>query len=127
MKSVMIITMLALLDAGLSRADDFIATNQMPKQIHRLMETEGYRINQASNAILLQTTNSLRDFGLIKNARLVPLEIPAKKAGWNFWDNTSIKYVGRNTDPISILAPTKISPYTALSQYEYDITYSFDF
>jgi hypothetical protein len=122
------IIVLALLNAGLAKADDYAATNRMPVPIHILMESEGYNIVVKTNLDLpAPDTNSIRYLQLVENPRLIPLKPPEKKTGWSFWNNTSIKYVGQNADPVSIFAPSTLKPYTALSQYEYDITYSFDF
>lgn len=114
--------MMALLNAGLSKAGDYTGTNNMPAQIHHLMDSEGYAFDQKHFNIPNQNTNSLGDLQLIEGRRFIPFVLPAKKASWNLWNNSNFKSVGRNTDQISILAP-----YATLAQYEYDITYSFGF
>lgn len=113
--------MLALLNTGLSIAGDYTETNQMPGQIHARMETEGYAIDQKTFSTAQPNLNSLRNLKPVKNARFMPLELPDKKAGWSLWNNSSIKHVARNADAING------SGLTSLSQYEYDITYSFQF
>ena len=113
---------MAMLNAGLSKAGDYTATNNMPEQIHNLMDSEGYAFDQKHFSIPKQNTNSLRNLQFIERQRFIPFELPAKKAAWSLWNNSNFKYVGRDTDQISVFAP-----YAALAQYEYDITYSFDF
>ena len=122
MKDIRIIALMALLNAGLSKAGDYTATNNMPEQIHHMMDSEGYAFDQKHFSIPKQNTNSLRNVQFIERQRFIPFELPAKKADWSLWNNSNFKYVGRDTDQISLFAP-----YAALSQYEYDITYSFDF
>jgi hypothetical protein len=122
MKGIRIIAVMALLNAGLSKAGDYTGTNNMPKQIHNLMDSEGYAFDQKHCSIPNQNTNSLRDLRLIEGRRFIPFILPAKKASWNLWNNSNFKSVGRNTDQISIFAP-----HATLAQYEYDITYSFGF
>ena len=116
-----LLAMLALLIAGLSTAGDHPATNQMPEPIHDLMETEGYPFAQKNLSLPPPNTNSLRTLKPVKEAQSIPLELPAKKAGWNLWDNSSIKQVNKNANSING------SGLTSLTQYEYDITYSFQF
>lgn len=113
--------MLALLNAGLSMAGDYTETNQMPEQIHALMETEGYAIDQQTLSVTPQNTNSLRNLKVVENGQFMLLELPAKKAGWSLWNNSSIKHLARNADTINGPGPTP------LSQFEYDVTYSFHF
>jgi hypothetical protein len=127
MKGIRIIALLALLNAGLLKAADFTETNRMPEPVHALMEKAGYAIVQTNLVSPAQDTNSLRYLPLIERNQFTPFETPATKAGWSFWNNTSIKHISRNTDPVNIFAPATLSPYTALSQFEYDITYSFNF
>lgn len=122
MKGVRIIAVMALLNAGLSKAGDYSATNNMPKQIHDLMDSEGYAFNQKHFNLPMQNTNSLKNVQFIKERQFDPFILPAKMARWSLWNNSNFKYVGRNTDQISIFAP-----YAAFSHYEYDITYSFNF
>jgi hypothetical protein len=114
--------MMALLNAGPTKAGDYTGTNEMPAQIHNLMDSQGYAFNQKNFSIPKQNTNSLRNLQFIERQRFIPFLLPAKKIGWSLWNNSNFKYVGRNTDQLSMLAP-----YAALSLYEYDITYSFDF
>ena len=113
---------MALLNAGLSKAGDYSATNKMPEQIHNLMDSEGYVFDQKHLSPPKQNTNSLENVQFIKGQRFNPFILPAKKAGWNLWNNSNFKYVGRNTDQINLFAP-----YSALPLIEYDVTYSFDF
>jgi hypothetical protein len=121
MKGIGIIAVMALLNAGLSKAGDYTATNNMPEQIHKLMDSEGYAFDQKHFSIPKQNKNSLRNVQFIKRQRFIPFVL-AKKAGWSLWNNSNFKYVGRDTDQINLFAP-----YSALPQIEYDITYSFDF
>jgi hypothetical protein len=99
----------------------------MPEPFQALMEKAGYAIVQTNLVSPAPGTNSLRHLPLIERNQFAPFDSPAKKAGWSLWNNTSIKHVSRNNDPVNLLAPTTLSPYTALSQFEYDITYSFNF
>ena len=122
MKGIGIIAVMAMLNAGLSKAGDYTATNNMPEQIHNLMDSESYAFDQKHFSIPKQNTNSLRNLQFIERQRFIPFELPAKKAAWSLWNNSNFKYVGRDTDQISVFAP-----YAALAQYEYDITYLFDF
>jgi hypothetical protein len=121
-KGVRIIAVMVLLNAGLSKAGDYSAINNIPEQVHNLMDSEGYAFDQKHLNLPEQNTNSLKNVQFIKGQRFNPFTLPAKKAGWSLWDNSNFKYVGRNTDQISVFAP-----YAAFSHYEYDITYSFDF
>jgi len=108
--------------AGLSAAGDDTGTNQMPGAIHNLMETEGYTVDQPSLGGAKANTNSLRNLPFIEMQQFPPLESAAKKTGWSLLNNTNFKRVGRTTDQVNFL-----SPGSALSHYEYDITYSFVF
>lgn len=114
--------MMALLKAVLSKAGGFTGTNNMPEQIHNLMESEGYAFDRNYNGIQMQNTNSLGYFHLIGRQQYIPFELPAKKVEWSLWTNSKFKHVGRMDDQISLL-----SPFAALAQYEYDISYSWDF
>jgi hypothetical protein len=114
--------MMALLNTGPTKAGDCTGTNEMPAQIRYLMDSQGYAFNQKSYSLPEQNTNSLRNLQCIGRQRFIPFSLPARKIGWSLWNNSNFKYVGRNTDQISVLAP-----YAALSLYECDITYSFDF
>jgi hypothetical protein len=122
MKGIWIIAVIELLNTGLSKAGDYTGTNSMPEQIHNRMETEGYAIDQRNFSPPKQSTNLLGNLRFIENKQFIAFELPAKKADWSLWNNSNIKRVGRNTDQISV-----VSPYAALAQYEYEITYSFDF
>jgi hypothetical protein len=122
MKGARIIAVMVLLNAGLSKAGDNSATNNMPEQVHNLMDSEGYAFDQKHLSLPKQNTNSFKNVQFIKGQRFNSFILPTKKAGWNLWNDSNFKYVGRNTDQISIFAP-----YAAFSHYEYDITYSFDF
>ena len=114
--------MMALLNTGPTKARDYTVTNEMPVQFHNLMDSQGYAFNQREFSLPEQNTNSLRNFQFIERQRFNPFSLPARKTGWSLWHNSSLKYVGRNYDQISVL-----SPYAALSLFEYDITYSFQF
>ena len=113
--------MLALLNAGQSMAGDYTATNQMPELIRSLMDTEGDGIDHAHFSIRPRNTNSLRNLKPVKYPQFIPLGLPAKKAGWSLWNNSSIKHVDRNADAINRYGPMSIS------LYELDINYTFRF
>jgi hypothetical protein len=114
--------MLALLNPGPTKAGDYIGTNEMPAQIHNLMDSQGYAFDRKNFSLPEQNTNSLRNLPFPERQRFIPFSLPARKTGWSLWNNSNFKYVGRSTDQISVFAP-----YAALSLYEYDINYSFDF
>ena len=122
MKGIVIITVMALLNAALSKAGDYTGTNDMPPQIHNLMETEGYAFDQKNFGLQMQSTNSFGNFQSSKRQPFIPFVVPPPKAHWSLWTNSKFKYVGRNTDQISLLSPS-----AAIAQYEYDISYSWDF
>jgi hypothetical protein len=122
MKGIEIIAVMALLNAAFSKAGDYTGTNNMPEQIHNLMETEGYAFDQNNFSFQMQNTNSQGNLQFIEAQQFIPFVLPAKEAHWSLWTNTKFKYVGRNTDQISLL-----SPYAALGQYEYDIWYTWNF
>lgn len=46
MKGIGIIVAMALLNAGLSKAGDYTATNNVPEKIHNLMDSEDYAFDQ---------------------------------------------------------------------------------
>ena len=116
------IAVMAFLHTGLAKAGDSIGTNNMPEQIRNLMDSEGYAFDRKTFVVPDQYTNSLRNLHFITRGPFALLVVPVKKAGWSLWKNSSFKRVGSEYDQISILAPA-----SALSQYEYDISYSFDF
>jgi hypothetical protein len=118
----LLFALMALLNAVPSKAGDYTGTNEMPAQIHDLMDSQGYAFNQKNFSIPKLDTNSLGNLPVIKRQRFIAFTLPAKKAGWSLWNNSSFKYVGRNYDQISVFAP-----YPVISRYEYDMTYSFDF
>ena len=122
MKGTRIIAVMALLNTGILKAGDYTGTNNMPEQIHDLMDAEGYAYVQKQISLPNQSTNSLRNWQFIEKQRFIPFVLPATKAGWSLWNNSSFKYAGRSTDKINVLAP-----YAVLTQFEYDIIYSFDF
>jgi hypothetical protein len=122
MKGIRIIAVMALLNAGLLKAGDYTGTNNMPEQIHKLMDSEGYAFDQKHFSIPKQNKNLLKNVQFIEGQRFIPFVLAAKKAGWSLWNNSNFKYVGRGTDQISVFAPS-----AAISQYEYDITYAFNF
>lgn len=127
MKGVGIIILLALASTGLLKAGGFIGTNNMPEPFHALMETEGYALVQTNLDLPAPGTNSLRNLPVIEQKRFVLIKPSTGKAGWTFWDNASVKYVGKNTDPINIFQPSTLTPFAALSKFEYNINYSFNF
>jgi hypothetical protein len=119
----LLFALMALLNAVPSKAGDYTGTNEMPAQIHYLMDSQGYAFNQKNFSIPKLDTNSLRNLPVIKCQRFIAFpSLPAKKTGWSLWNNSSLKYVDRNYDQIGMFAP-----YAVMSRYEYDITYSFDF
>jgi len=122
MKNIRLTDVLALLilSAALSPAGDVVETNAMPAQIQNLMETEGYVVGPPTFGVYLQNTNSQRNLPLADGTRFIPFELPKPKTGWNPWDNSSFRHVGRADAPMNSFS----SP---LAQYEYDLTYSFDF
>jgi len=126
-KCFWIIALLALLNARLVGAAELAATNQMPSTVHDLMEQSGLANAQSNTDIAASDANSLRNLPPIKKKRLRPLERPVPKSGWSFWKSFGVKYVHHNHDPMSALAPAPLTPYSALAQFEYDVTYSFDF
>ena len=119
MKRIWLVAVLALLSAGLSKASDVTETNVMPAHIRNLMETQGYAINQLTLGIPPHNTNSHGNIQRGETTRFTPFTIPKKKAGWNLWNNSSIRHVGRTDAPMNLSSP--------LTRYEYDITYSFTF
>jgi len=120
-KGIRIIAMLALLNAALSKAGDYTGTNNMPEQIHNLMKTEVYGFDQNYFGLKMQNTNPIGNFQFNERQQFIPFVVPPKKAHWSVWTNSKFKYVGRNTDQISF------SPSAAIAQYEYAISYSWDF
>jgi hypothetical protein len=60
MKGIRIIAVMALLNAGLSKAGDYIGTNNMPEQIHNLMDSEGYAFDQKHFSIPNQVPRCFR-------------------------------------------------------------------
>lgn len=127
MKKIWIISLLALSSTGRLPAGDYTDTNQMPAPIHGLMETAGFALAQTNLDLPLAVTNSLRQLPLIEKDRLIRLEVPAQKMGWSLWTHANVKYVGKNIDPLNVFAPTTFSLYNALSQFEYDVSYSVEF
>ncbi len=118
--------LLALLVTCPGLAYDLADTNQMPHPIHTLMESAGYVVVQTN--VPPAAPNVLKQLPPIEPSKLRPLELPKpKKSGWSFWKNSTIKYAGKGPEPLNVFAPTSYSLYTALSQFEYDVTYSFDF
>ena len=118
---------LTLLNVGWVGADDFSATNHMPASVRVLMEKAGYGMVQTNTATVSSDPDSLRQLTPLKKSQLRPLERPIPKSGWSFWNGVGVKYVHHNHDPMNALAPASLTPYSALSQFEYDVTYSFDF
>ena len=122
LKGLSIIALLALLDAGPVHAAADGATNCGSAQVRNLLDTAGYTQAQIIRRFAGQNTNSAASFHYFPRGPFAPLVVSAKKTGWNLWDNTSFKSVGREGNQISVLAPSAL-----LAQYEYDITYSFEF
>jgi hypothetical protein len=122
LKGLSIIALLALLDAGPVHAETDTATNCVSTQVRNLLDTTGYTQSQIIRRFAGQNTNSAASFHYFPRGPFAPLVVSAKKTGWNLWDNTSFKSVGREGNQISVLAPSAL-----LAQYEYDITYSFEF
>ncbi len=94
------------------------------------MEQSGLANAQSNTDIAASDANSLRNLPPIKKKRLRPLQKPVPKSGWSFWNlwkNVGVKYVHSNHDPMNAYAPAPLTPYSALAQFEYDLTYSFDF
>lgn len=122
------IALLALLGAGPAQAVAQVATNRMPESFHAQMESAGHNGFHSNLGVMPAGTNSLKQLPPVDQGRLLTLApADASKPGWSFWKNAGIKYVGRNSDPINFLAPSTLVPYSALSKFEYDIAYSFDF
>ena len=109
--------LIALLTSVLSNAAEYAETNNMPAKIHSLMETDGYVINQKLLSHSTPDTNSLRHYVVNERRRFDLLELTGEKKGWSFWDNSSIKYLHRNTETAT----------PSFSQFEYDIYYPFNF
>ena len=114
--------MALLINAGPTKAGDCTGANEMPAEIHNLMNSQGYVFDQKTFNLPEQNTNSIRNLPFIERQRFIPFSLPERKTSWSLWNNSSFKYVGRNYDQISVL-----DPYAALSRYEYDISYSFHF
>ena len=125
MKCISIIAMFALINARVLSAPVYTETNDMPGQIHDLMDAEGYTIDQNNVGLPLQNTNSLRELLLAENARPSPLEFRTNNVGWKPWNNFTVKHVDSNPYAVTEWTPTSFSQTT--TQFEYDIKYSFDF
>ena len=125
MKCFRMFALPALLAAAPAMAGDLAETNQMPAPIHALMETAGYGVVPTN--LPVAGTNLLKNLPPLETSRLRLLELPVQKSGWSLWNNTGIKYAGKGAEPVNIFAPTTLSLYTALSQFEYDVSYSFEF
>ena len=113
---------MALLTAGRLEAGEGAGTNTMPASIRNLMETKGYTIDLKKLIRSEPDTNSLRNLPSLDQQQFPLLEVTTNKPGWSLWRNSDFKSVGRRTDQINLLTPA-----SALSQYEYDITYTFIF
>ena len=119
--------LMVLLNASLVRAVDFAATNQMPSPVHALMAQSSYAKVQTNADIVAADADSLRNLPPIKKSQLRPLQRAVPQSGWCFWKSFGIKHVQHNHDPMNALAPAPLTPYSALAQFEYDVTYSFNF
>lgn len=117
---LMLVFVLIALSAGLSKASDMVETNAMPAPIQNLMATQGYALKPYVWSVSPQNTNSQRNIPLAKGTQFVPFELPPPKVGWNPWDNSSIRHVGRIGAPIDSFS-------LPFAQYEYELTYSFHF
>ena len=122
MKDLRIIALLALLNAGLANVGAGNATTNRMEHVRNLLDSASYSAAQLSAGLPGLGTNSLRNVSFIEPGPFAPLVVPPKKTGWSLWNNSGFKSLGRNYDQISLLEPGSI-----LSQYEYDITYSFEF
>jgi diacylglycerol kinase family enzyme len=111
------VALIALLTVVRSNASEYAQTNSMPANVRSLMETEGYVFNQKLLYNSTPDTNSLRHYVVNKRQRFDLLELTSKKKGWSIWDNSSIKYLQRNTKTATL----------SFSQFEYDIYYPFNF
>ena len=120
MKRVWLVTVLALLSVGLSKASDVTETNAMPADFRNLMKTQGYAINQPTFGIPPHNKKSQAKIPLAERTRSILFTKPEKTVGWNLWNNSRIRRVGRIEEPMNLSS----SP---LTRYEYDITYSFAF
>lgn len=114
--------MLALLCVGLARVGVGGTTNNVSAQVRNQMASTGYTVAQKTISLPRQNTHSLRNLHFVGQGPFLPLVVPAKRTGWSLWNNSSFKSVGRNSDQPSLLAP-----YSVLTQYEYEITYTFEF
>ena len=121
-KIIMIIVVLALLDAGLSNAGDYTGTNHSTEQVRNLMNSENYVFYHKCFDHRNLNTNSLRNLQFIERRQFIQFVLPLKKEGWSLWNNSSFKYARSNTDPTS-----GIAPFEAFAHVEYDISYSFYF
>lgn len=113
---------MALLTTGFAKAGDNTGTNNLPEQFCNRMDAEGHTLDQTNFDFSTLRTNSLIRLPWVERRRFIPFVLPVKKSGWSLWNNSSFKYVGNKTDQ-----PSLLSSSAALSHYEYDITYSFEF
>jgi len=111
------IAVFALLNVVFANASEYTETNKMPAQIHNLMKTAGYVFNQKLSCSSAPDTHSLRHYAVIERQRFRLFELTPKKKGWSFWNNSTITYVHRNTEPTTI----------SFTHFEYDISYPFYF
>ena len=118
---------LLLLGAKPAVAEGLVETNHMPLPLHALMETTGHAVVPTNLVLAPTDINSLRILPPIKNTRYILFKPPPPKRFWSFWNSLGIKYVGHNHDPLNVVTPLPMTPYSALAQFEYDFTYSFDF
>ena len=109
--------LIALLNAVQSNGGEYAETNNMPAEIHSLMDSEGYVINQKLLNNSAPDTNSLRNYEVNKMQHFDLLELTSKRKGWRIWNNSDIVYLHRYTKTDS----------PSFSQFEYDIYFPFKF
>ena len=114
--------MLTLLNPGLVIAAEDGGTNHEMGQVRNLLDSAGFSFSQETVRLPRHDTNSFRNVHFTMPGPFAPLVVPVKKNGWNLWDNSSIKSIGREGDQVNMLDPNAL-----LARYEYEITYSFMF
>jgi hypothetical protein len=114
---IRIIVLIAPLIAVQSIAIEYAETNSMPAEIHCLMESEGYAINEKLLFSSTPDMDSLRHDVMIQRQMFKLSKTPSETMGWSIWNNSKIKYLPRNTKTVS----------PSFLQFEYDIYYPFNF